>query len=90
MIDINKEAEELADEVVFKDNTHLYASYFQGVIAGYNSKATQAKILQTLIEENKTILSMLRKHGNAQNRLFVTGRITELEEQLKELENDSR
>jgi hypothetical protein len=54
-------------------------------VAGTNSMYVKADKIKALIDENKTILSMLKKHGNAQNRLFVTGRITELEEQLKEM-----
>jgi hypothetical protein len=50
MIDINKAAEVFADEATFRDGTQLYATYFQGVIAGHNSKATQAKVIQGQID----------------------------------------
>ena len=56
-------------------------------IAGTNSIHVKANKIKALIDENKSLLSMLKKHGNAQSRLFVTGRITELEEQLKQIEN---
>jgi hypothetical protein len=57
-------------------------------VAGTNSMYVKANKIKALIDENKTILYMLKKHGNAQSRLFVTGRITELEEQLKQLEDE--
>lgn len=58
-------------------------------IAGTNSIHVKADKIKALIDENKSLLSMLKKHGNAQSRLFVTGRITELEEQLKQLEDEN-
>lgn len=58
-------------------------------IAGANSINVKANKIKALIDENKSLLSMLKKHGNAQSRLFVTGRITELEEQLKQLEDEN-
>jgi hypothetical protein len=56
-------------------------------IAGATSMYVKADKIKALIHENKSLLCMLKKHGNAQSRLFVTGRITELEEQLKQIEN---
>ena len=58
-------------------------------IAGTNSNHVKANKIKALIDENKSLLSMLKKHGNAQSRLFVTGRITELEQQLKQLEDET-
>ena len=58
-------------------------------IAGATSMYVKADKIQALKAENKSLLSMLKKHGNAQSRLFVTGRITELEQQLKQLEDET-
>jgi len=58
-------------------------------VAGTNSIHVKSEKIKALIDENKSLLSMLKKHGNAQSRLFVTGRITVLEEQLKQLEDEN-
>jgi DNA-binding transcriptional MerR regulator len=58
-------------------------------IAGATSMYVKADKIKALIDENKSLLSMLKKHDNAQSRLFVTRRITELEEQLKQLEDEN-
>ena len=45
----------------------------------------QKQILQAQIEENRSILRILKLHGNARNRLPVLMRINELEQQLEKL-----
>jgi hypothetical protein len=82
MIDINKEAEEYAESSLLKRKA---AKHF---IAGYNSKATQAKVLQAQIEENNSILEMLKTHGNERCVFVVKDRIEELQQKLKQLENE--
>jgi hypothetical protein len=84
MRDINKEAEELADEAVFKDNTHLYASYFQGVIAGYNSKATQVKVLQGQID----LIQKIGNKGKEECYGNLKMELLSIYQQLKQLENE--
>jgi hypothetical protein len=58
-------------------------------VAGTNSIHVKSEKIKALIDENKSLLFMLKKNGNAQSRLFVTGRITELEEQLKQIEQEN-
>jgi len=82
MIDINKEAEEYAESSLLKRKA---AKHF---IAGYNSKSTQAKVLQAQIEENNSILEMLKTHGNERCVFVVKDRIEELQQKLKQLENE--
>jgi hypothetical protein len=89
MIDINKEAQELADEATFKDSTHLYASYFQGVIAGHNSKSTQAKVLQgqIIIIDFVNRLKYVYGYDLHTQQEKIDERFAYLQQQLKELEN---
>jgi hypothetical protein len=94
-MDLNKEAEDYANYVrkgvVFDDIEEclIYTlNAKEDFIAGANSKYVQAKIIQAQIEENESILRMLKLHGNARNRLPVIERISNLQVQLKELENE--
>ena len=86
MIDLNKEAENYCNNnyphYLNKKEALLVQEDF---IAGVNSKYVQAKILQAQIEENRSILRMLKLHGNAKNRLPVLMRVNELEQQLENL-----
>jgi hypothetical protein len=84
MIDINKEAEELADEATFRDGTHLYASYFQGVLAGHNSKATKAKIIQAQIDVYNDLLRQSENHKAAICKYMIK-QVETLQQQLKQL-----
>jgi len=81
MIDLNKEAEECTDSIVFKDSSHLYASYYQGFIAGANSKYVREQIILTQIEVLKSLdIPMI---GYITNDILT--KIKELREQLKQL-----
>jgi hypothetical protein len=81
MIDINKEAEEYAKSSLLNRKA---AKHF---IAGYNSKATQAKILQAKIETINMIINCYNLLYEDINDLKLT--ISRLQQQLKELENDN-
>jgi len=78
MIDINKEAEEYAEnqlkEIVDKTSKFECVNDF---ITGHNSKATQAKVIQGQID----VLENLE-----QATMSVFNKIQELKQQLKELE----
>jgi hypothetical protein len=94
MIDINKEAEEYAD---YKNdyipiefgNERFNKSVAKHFIAGHNSKATQAKVIQAQID---TLLKYQQKLGGYEP---LTGAlkqdiqldIYELQKQLKQLED---
>lgn len=43
-------------------------------------------VLQAKIEENESILRMLKLYGNAKNRLPINVRLSELREQLEKYE----
>ena len=84
MIDINKEAYELYPEnwESIMDGRHDSNSYErQAFIAGHNSKATQAKVLQAQID-------ILTEHRNSETIYWLDSSIEVLQQQLKELEND--
>lgn len=83
MIDINKEAEDIVFFQLESDSDgfesfYRYKEVIKGIIAGHNSKATQAKVLQAQInilrEVNINNIDVLYK---------------ELQQKLKELENDT-
>ena len=76
MIDINKEAEE------FLNNKWVKGSYNGKLfIAGHNSKATQAKVLQAQID-------VLKEHRNPETMYWLDSSIKKLEKQLKELQDE--
>jgi hypothetical protein len=86
MINVNKEAEEYSE---FGKTTSKWQPIVQKTfIAGHNSKATQAKIIQAQIDENTSILEMLKMHGNDRCIYVIRERIINLEQQLKQLENE--
>jgi uncharacterized protein YgfB (UPF0149 family) len=110
MIDVNKEAYELYPEnwesiMEGKHDTNSYER--QAFIAGHNSKATQAKVLQAQIDVLKEVdfnMYMLLKN-EATNlgfleadaiykwnktawHLKIKDKIEELQQQLKQLENE--
>jgi metal-responsive CopG/Arc/MetJ family transcriptional regulator len=87
-MDLNKEAEEYAIKHHLNKHKGSGDSEIISFIAGADSKYVQAKIIQAQIEENESILRMLKLHGNGRNRLPVIARISELQVQLKELENE--
>jgi hypothetical protein len=88
MIDISKEAKDLADKQSLFGYKHLSLTdkenFILGVIAGHNSKATQAKVLQGQIE-------LIRKIGNKGKEDCYGNLKMELlsiNQQLKDLENE--
>jgi hypothetical protein len=93
MIDINKEAEEYAknkpmegfDTQMRRDTFNRY-SLKDSFIAGYNSKATQAKVIQGQIDSYQECLYYIDENHNEK---FIINKINKLTEQLKELENES-
>jgi hypothetical protein len=99
MIDINKEAEEYVKEWCLINSynerdmihSHSLPNYettisllTKGFIAGHNSKATQAKIIQAQID----ILYEFRDY--VENSSIFNDRIFKLQEQLKQLENANK
>ena len=86
MIDLNKEAEEYAnyknDNIPMEfGNENFNESVKSHFIAGHNSKATQAKILQAQIEILEGV------DGEYYYSMSIVNKIKELQQQLKELEN---
>lgn len=87
MIDINKESEEYAsyknDNIPIEfGNEKFNESVKKHFIAGHNSKATQAKILQAQID----ILYEFRDYVESSS--IFNDRIFKLQQQLKQLENE--
>jgi hypothetical protein len=89
MIDVNKEAEEYAKKQCDDMYNHIGLTGAEwgwetklDFIAGHNSKATQAKILQAKIE----ILEGVDGEYYYSKPIYIM--IEELKQQLKELEND--
>jgi hypothetical protein len=79
MIDINKEAEEYANQKWHSLGV-VNSLIKQGVIAGHNSKATQAKVLQSQID-------ILTEHRNSETIYWLDSSIKLLQQQLEQLEN---
>jgi hypothetical protein len=106
MIDINKEAEEwskkwcLINSYNERDmiHSHFLPNYettisllAKGVIAGHNSKATQAKVIQGQIDVLKeldeiNITNSDNNFGNSFKRL--RNKIKKLQQKLKQLKNE--
>jgi len=85
MIDINKEVEKYAEN---KSSHKVFQeAHIEDFIAGHNSKATQAKILQAKIETINMIINCYNLLYEDINDLKLT--ISRLQQQLKELENDN-
>jgi exonuclease VII small subunit len=95
MIDINVEAEEYAKEVNGIYGEELYPNCDETLNevtikefkAGHNSKATQAKVLQAQIDVVQKILKKSEFKNNAVIISCIQFEITDLQQQLKELEN---
>jgi hypothetical protein len=79
MIDVNKEAEEYAYNLAYE------TSQIQGFLAGANSKYVKAKIIQAQIDVLKSIGTI---HDETCMSQRVTNKIKELQQQLKQLENE--
>jgi hypothetical protein len=92
MIDINKEAYELYPEnwESIMDGRHDSNSYErQAFIAGHNSKATQAKVLQAQIDVYSDLLRQSENHKAAICKYMIK-QVETLQQQLKELKNESK
>jgi hypothetical protein len=84
MIDINKEAEEYKNSKKWADNMSVNNWIDIIFIAGHNSKATQAKVLQAQIDVLKSIdCNMV---GYVTTQIYL--KIEKLQQQLKQLENE--
>jgi hypothetical protein len=86
MIDINKEAEEYApvQNQCMLDVIQLNQRKQEDFIAGHNSKATQAKIIQAQIDVLKEIDVPMTGYITTQ----IYSKIGKLRQQLKELKNE--
>jgi hypothetical protein len=93
MIDVNKEAEEYAKDLIESKSAQPHESTWVSsiFISGHNSKSTQAKVLQAQIDENNSILELIKLRSECLNErltFVIKNRINNLEQQLKELENE--
>jgi hypothetical protein len=91
-IDINKEAEKYINNIDEEFGT-MWTEDKEELIEkivyfANNSKSTQSKVLQAQIEENNSILEMLKIHGNERCVFVVKDRIEELQQKLKRLEDE--
>lgn len=86
-MNLKKEAEEYYEslEQVFKEKGAQYPD--DNFIAGANSKFVKYEKIKALIEENQSVLKMLKTYGDARNRLPIVARITELQEELEKIKN---
>jgi hypothetical protein len=76
MIDINKEAEEYKQDLIAVEGNKITAIFGRnGFIAGHNSKATQAKVIQAQMD-------VLKRTASER----WTDILEELQQQLKQLE----
>jgi hypothetical protein len=80
MIDINKEAEEYSKSSLLNRKA---AKHF---IAGYNSKAKQAKVLQAQID----VLRYIQGNSITPYNVMIENKIKELQQRLKKLENGNK
>jgi hypothetical protein len=84
MIDISKEAEEYAKTITNLPQWNKHdANIF---IAGHNSKATEAKILQAQIDVLKSHVEHPTKPGY--KRYDILDKIKKLEKELKQLKDE--
>jgi hypothetical protein len=96
--------EEEAQEYFSKDNG-LYCAYsvknkedkFTSVVSEVRaidfvkeSKWVQSEKIKAQIEENKSVLKMLKIHGTSASMMRVSFRIEDLQKQLKQLEDGQR
>jgi hypothetical protein len=79
---LEEEAEEYYEslEKIFSEKGCQYPD--DNFIAGANSKYVKIEKIKALIEENQSVLRMLKQYGDARNRLPIVARITELQEEL--------
>jgi len=89
MIDINKEAYELYPEnweSIMEGNHDTNSYERQAFIAGHNSKATQAKVLQSQIDLCNRALSWSNEVDPTSD--YIEKELIALQQQLKQLENE--
>jgi hypothetical protein len=91
MIDLNKEAEDIIFSQLESDSDgfesfYRYNEVIKGIIAGYNSKATQAKVIQSQIDLCNSALNWSNEIDETSN--YLEKQLSLLRQQLKELEND--
>lgn len=98
MINLNKEAKDYAikecgdlyNVSLYHNKMYTYGSAsVKNFIAGHNSKTTEVKVIQAQINENNSVLEMLKIHGNERCIFIVKNRIKNLQQQLKKLENET-
>jgi endoglucanase Acf2 len=87
MMDLNKEAEEYApiQNQCILDVIELNKIKQEDFISGANSKYVQARIIQAQIDVLKSIRTI---HDETCMSQRVTNKIKELQQQLKQLENE--
>lgn len=87
MIDLNKEAEEYAENQLkgIVDKTSKFEC-INDFIAGHNSKATQAKIIQAQIDLCNSALNWSNEIDETSN--YLEKQLALLRQQLKQLENE--
>jgi hypothetical protein len=83
---IEKQAEHYAHNHFVMQDNH-YQGLKQGFIAGIRSDYNALLFLKALLEENESILEMLKLHGTERTQLPVHDRIKELKERIKKLED---
>lgn len=82
---IEEQAESLAKRRVELDPLYANGLYY-GFIECGKSKWFQAEKIKAQIEENLSVLEMLKTHGTESSMFRVKMRIEALEQQLKQLE----
>jgi hypothetical protein len=87
MIDINKEAEEYLDRTysLSYEKTTWQKLHIKSFIAGHNSKATQAKVIQAQIELS---IHYMNNTNDADTLYFIGKQVTELQQKIKQLKNE--
>lgn len=84
---MEKELEQEAEEYNLNGNWEMFSDNprKESFIAGTNSKYVKKKIIEAQIEENVSILAMLKLHESLRSIIPIAHRIKELRRKLKEL-----
>ncbi len=89
-IDIIKSTGKWSHLFIFGNPKKPYPTNFENdlnnVMLGLTSKFIQSEKIKAQIEENKSVLEMLKIHGTSASIMRVSFRIEDLEQQLKNLE----
>ena len=90
MIDINKEAEEYLDRTysLSYERTTWQKLHIKSFIAGHNSKATQADVIQAQIDVLED-LDFNPRENVVDFILNIKYKVRELQQQLKQLEDET-